>query len=71
MDSSVTRSPATSRLSTVETSRTASERTFSLVLFSIVRDSTMTSEIPKTATTTRTTARMDRMSRRRTCWLLS
>lgn len=54
------------RLSTMLTSRTASESTRSWALLLIVRVSTMTSETPNTAITTSTTARVELMRRRRT-----
>lgn len=46
-------------------SRSASESTLSWALLLMVRVSTMTSETPKTAITTSTTASVELMSRRR------
>lgn len=50
----------------METMRSASRSTLSWALLEIVRVSTMTSETPKTAMTTSTTARVELMRRRRT-----
>jgi hypothetical protein len=47
------------RFSTMLTNRTASVSTPSCALLSIVRDSTITSDTPKTAMTTSTTASVD------------
>lgn len=58
----VTEEPASS---TMLTSRTASESTRSWALLVIVRVSTMTSETPKTAITTSTTASVELIRRRR------
>ncbi len=54
-----------SRLSTMLASRTASRSTRSWAVLLMVRVSTMTSETPKTAITTSTTASVDWISRRR------
>ncbi len=63
--SALTGSPATRRLSTTDTRRTASELTLSCALSSMVRVSTIARETPKTAITTRTTASVDWIRRRR------
>ncbi len=64
--SGLTGSPPMSRLSTMETIRSASESTLSWALPAIVRVSTMTRETPKTAMTTSTTASVELIRRRRT-----
>ncbi len=63
--SALTFSAARIRLSTMLASRTASDSTRSWALLLIVRVSTITRDTPKTAITTRTTARVDWMRRRR------